>query len=372
LRALIKYYYVGIRAVMVTGDDGLTASAIARQIGMCGSAPRVVTGPELDRMGDVELDRRISDAELLFGVAPEHKLRLVAAFQRTGAVVAVTGDGVNDAPALKLADIGVAMGATGSDVAREAADMVLVDDNFASIVAAVREGRGVYDNVRKFLTYVLTSNVPEAAAFIAFALFGVPLPLTVMQVLAIDLGTDILPALALGIEPPERDVMLRPPRSRGERLLDRATIVRVYGWLGPIETVLALGGYFLVLQSGGWTPGEVLGAASPLYREVTTATFIGIVACQIGAVFACRTRHDSTLALPLTANRLLLLGIAFEFALAVAVATQPALGAALGFASPPSHAWLFMATFAPAVVLADEVRKAVTRRLTRPLPPTQS
>jgi magnesium-transporting ATPase (P-type) len=364
----------GIRPVMVTGDDGLTASAIARQVGMCRSAPCVVTGPELDRMGDVELDRRISDPELLFArVAPEHKLRLVAAFQRTGAVVAVTGDGVNDAPALKLADIGVAMGATGSDVAREAADMVLVDDNFASIVAAIREGRGVYDNVRKFLTYVLTSNVPEAAAFIAFAIFRVPLPLTVMQVLAIDLGTDILPALALGIEPPEQDVMRRPPRSRGERLLDRVTMARVYGWLGPLEAVLALGGYFLVLRSGGWIPGEMLGAGSPLYREVTTTMFIGIVACQVGAVFACRTRHDSTFALPLTANRVLLVGIASEIALAAAVATQPGLGSTLGFASPPSHAWLAIATFAPAVVFAEEARKAMTRRLTRrPLPVTRS
>jgi magnesium-transporting ATPase (P-type) len=360
--AIADCHEAGIRVAMVTGDDALTATAIARQIGLCRAAPRVVTGAELDRMGDIELDRVIGQTDLLFArVAPDHKLRLVAAFQRTGAIVAVTGDGVNDAPALKLADIGVAMGATGSDVAREAADIVLADDNFASIVEAIREGRGVYDNVRKFLTYVLTSNVPEAVAFITFALLGVPLPLTVMQVLAIDLGTDILPALALGIEPPEHDVMHRPPRSRNERLLDHATLARVYCWLGPLEAVLAVGLYFFVLRSVGWHPGTILAADSPLYRMVTTTTFLGIVACQVGALFACRSRRESAFALPLLGNRLLLAGVIVEVMLALTVAAVPEVGSMLGFASPPGRAWFLLALFAPAMIFAEEIRKSAAR-----------
>jgi len=362
--AIAACLQAGIRVAMVTGDDPLTATAIARQIGLCRAAPRVVTGAELDRIGDIELDHVIGQTDLLFArVAPDHKLRLVAAFQRTGAVVAVTGDGVNDAPALKLADIGVAMGATGSDVAREAADIVLADDNFASIVEAIRQGRGVYDNVRKFLTYVLTSNVPEAVAFITFALFGVPLPLTVMQVLAIDLGTDILPALALGAEPPEHDAMQRRPRSRNERLLDHATLARVYGWLGPLEAVLAIGLYFFVLRSVGWIPGTILAADSSLYRGLTSTTFLGIVACQVGALFACRSRRESAFALPLLGNRLLVTGIVVEIMLASSLATVPVLGSMLGFASPPGRAWFLLALFAPAMIFAEEVRKSLARAL---------
>jgi magnesium-transporting ATPase (P-type) len=200
----------GVRVVMVTGDDGLTAAALGREIGLYGRDPRIITGAELDSLSLADIMALFDTSELLFGrVSPEHKLRLVEACQQRGEVVAVTGDGVNDAPALKRADIGVAMGETGTDVAREAADIVLIDDNFASIVAAIEQGRAVYDNVRKFVTYIFASNMPEIVPFIAFVLFGIPLPLTVMQILAVDLGTDLLPALALGTEPPEPDVMRR-------------------------------------------------------------------------------------------------------------------------------------------------------------------
>jgi sodium/potassium-transporting ATPase subunit alpha len=221
---------------MVTGDHGLTAAAIGREIGLSDGGARVVTGAELDSLDDERLEALLDTKGVIFArVTPEHKLRLVEACQRKGDVVAVTGDGVNDAPALKRADIGVAMGITGTDVAREAADMVLTDDNFASIVAAIEEGRAVYDNVRKFVTYIFASNIPEIVPFIAFVLFRVPLPLTVMQILAVDPGTDLLPALALGAETPEPDVMRRPPRSRRERLLNLPTLLRAYGWLGMIE-----------------------------------------------------------------------------------------------------------------------------------------
>jgi P-type Ca2+ transporter type 2C len=304
----------------------------------------------------------LENPELLFArAAPEHKLRLVQACQRAGSILAVTGDGVNDAPALKLADIGVAMGATGSDVAREAADVVLADDNFASIVAAIEEGRTVYDNVRKFLTYVLAHNVPEAATFVAFVLAKVPLPLTVMQVLAIDLGTDMLPALALGREPTEADVMERPPRTRSEQLLDRGTTLRVYSWLGLIESGLVLGAYFLAFWLAGWRPGSVLPAAGELYRTATTMSFAGIVACQVGNAFACRTRRGSIFALGFTSNRALLVGIGAELVVCALLIYTPRLAAIFGFAPLGAEHWTILAAFGPIMLMLDEGRKALLR-----------
>jgi calcium-translocating P-type ATPase len=199
----------GIKVVMVTGDHPHTALAIAREIGLVRAAsPVVVTGDEIQRSSDTQLQLAVAAPEIVFArVTADQKMRIVAAFQARREIVAVTGDGVNDAPALKKADIGIAMGLAGTDVAREAADMVLLDDNFASIVAAVEEGRAVFDNIRKFLTYILTSNIPEVVPYLAFVLFKIPLPLTIIQILAVDLGTDMLPALALGAEAPNHAVM---------------------------------------------------------------------------------------------------------------------------------------------------------------------
>ena len=362
-KAIAACRRAGIRVYMITGDSGLTAAAIGREIGLFDGQPRVVEGTELDAMGDVALDRAFDSTEVVFArVSPEHKLRLVESCQRRGEVVAVTGDGVNDAPALRRADIGVAMGATGTDVARQAADMVLVDDDFGSIVAAIEEGRAVYDNVRKFVTYIFASNVPEIVPFVAFVLLRIPLPLTVMQILAVDLGTDLIPALALGAEPPEPDVMDRPPRSRQVRLLDRATLLRAYAWLGTIQAVLCLGGFVAVQALAGWRPGAPMIATGETYVVATTVSFAGIVACQTGNLFACRSTTSSSFSRLRTRNRLLLWGLAVELALCGLLIYIPPVAAVFGFAPPAATHWLLLATFPVLLLGLEELRKAVARR----------
>jgi len=356
----------GIRVVMVTGDDGHTAAAIGREIGLLPDRCRIITGAELEAMSELALDHALDRNDVAFArVIPDHKLRLVRALQRRGDVVAVTGDGVNDAPALKQADIGVAMGATGTDVARATADIILTDDNFAAIISAVELGRGVYDNVRKFLTYILTHNVPEAAAFIAFVLLKFPLPLTVMQVLAIDLGTDLLPALALGMEAPEPGIMKRPPRRRDERLLNRATIVRVYLWLGLVESAMVLGGYLLAIYQGGWRPGLPMPSRGPIYLAATTMTLAGIVACQAGNVLSCRSPLQSVRSLGLTSNPMVLAGIAVEFVLLMALIYVRPLSRIFSMTPLDARQWVLLAAFAPLMIALEEGRKALARRLAR-------
>jgi magnesium-transporting ATPase (P-type) len=240
-----------------------------------------------------------SAAEVIFArSSPESKLRIADALRAKGQVVAMTGDGVNDAPALRRADIGIAMGRSGTDVAREAATMVLTDDNFATITAAVEAGRRVYDNVRKFISYIFAHAVPEVVPFLVFALAGgaVPLPLTVMQILAIDLGTDTLPALALSREPAEPGLMERPPRPREQGVISGGMLARAWGFLGLISAALVMAAFFLTLQRAGWHPGAATGPGSALnhaYRQATTVTWLGIVACQIGTAFAVRTESET-------------------------------------------------------------------------------
>jgi P-type Ca2+ transporter type 2C len=353
----------GVRVLMVTGDSGLTATAVAKQIGMHDDDPRVVAGALLDRLPDAGLDAILDDRNLIFArVSPEHKLRLVEAYQRRGEVVAVTGDGVNDAPALKRADIGVAMGETGTDVAREAADIVLADDDFANIALAMREGRAVYDNVRKFVSYIFASNVPEAVPFIAFALLGVPLPLTVMQILAVDLGTDLLPALALGAERPEPDVMERPPRRRSQRLLDSPTLLRAYGWLGALEAALAMSGYFLAQWWEGWRFGKPLIDGGLGYATATSMTFAGIVFCQIGNVFACRSASHSVFRPRTGHNRLLYAGVACELVLLALVLYVPPLARVFGLAPLSVKHWLVLCVFPLVIVIFEEARKLLANR----------
>ncbi|MBI2529068.1 MAG: cation-transporting P-type ATPase [Candidatus Rokubacteria bacterium] len=354
----------GIRVVMVTGDYGLTAQAIARRIGL--PATKVVTGEELERLSAEALRRLVAEPGVLFArTSPAHKLAIVSALKASGEVVAVTGDGVNDAPALRAADIGVAMGKRGSDVAKEAAVMVITDDNFASIVAAVRQGRAIYANMGKFVTYIFASNVPELVPFLAFVFLGIPLPLTVMQILAVDLGTDLLPALALGAEPPEPDIMDRPPRPRNERLLGTGRLLRAYGFLGMAEAAFSLLGFFWTYWLAGWRPGLAMAAAGGLYRRATTMTLAGIVAAQVGNVFACRTDRESVFRAGLLRNRGVLLGIAAEVGLLLALILVPPLQHVFGLAPLRPEEWGMLLLFPPMMLALEESRKHAVRRLGR-------
>ncbi len=368
--AVARCHTAGVRIIMVTGDHGLTAAAIAEQVGITRGEPAIVTGDQLAGMSQDDLGRLLDEPrDVIFArVSPEAKLRIAEALRANGQVVAMTGDGVNDAPALRRADIGVAMGRTGTDVTREAATMVLTDDNFATIVAAVEAGRRVYDNVRKFILYIFAHATPEVVPFLVFALSAgsVPLPLTVMQILAIDLGTETLPALALGREPAEPGLMDRPPRRRTDKVIDGRMLVRAWGFLGLISAALVLVGFFAVLLRAGWTLGAPVGPGTPLhhaYQQAATMTFLGIVACQIGTAFAARTEHASLREVGLLTNRLLLWGIAFEIVFAAAVVTLPPLQRPFGTALPDPTALALLLPFPLVVWGADELRRMVRRRV---------
>jgi magnesium-transporting ATPase (P-type) len=296
-------------------------------------------------------------------VAPEHKLRVVTALKEMGEIVAVTGDGVNDAPALKKADIGVAMGLAGTDVAKEAADMILTDDNFASIVHAVEEGRAVYANIRKFAIYVFNSNMAEAVPFIVF-LFSrglIPLPMTVMQVLAIDLGTDMVPAIGLGAEPPEAGLMQVPPRSQKEPLLNVRLLGKALLWYGMIESVASMSAYFFLNWLHGW-PGVPLAPEGTLiYRMATAMTLAGVVATQVGAVIGCRTDRASIFRIGFFTNHLVLWGIAVELTLLGILVYAPFLHSIFSTAPIGLREWTYLFAWTPVIFLLDELRKAILR-----------
>ncbi len=367
--AVADCHRTGIRIIVISGDDGLTAGAIAREAGIVGEHAQIVTGPKLDAMIDSELDETLRDSPQLIVArsSPEAKLRIVDGLRAAGHTVAMTGDGVNDAPALRRADIGIAMGASGTDVAREAAAMVLTDDDFASIVAAVKEGRTVYDNIRKFVTYIFAHATPEMVPFLLFALSGgaIPLPLTAIQILAIDLGTETLPALALGREPAEPGLMDQPPRSRNSGILTRSMLIRAWLWLGLLEAVLVAGGFFFVLLRAGWSPGDATGDGAPLhhaYLMATTMSFAGITACQVGTAFASRTNRASLREIGVFSNPLLLWGILFELVFAATLIYLPPLQGIFDTAALGLPELALLVCFAPIVWGSDELRRAWQRR----------
>jgi calcium-translocating P-type ATPase len=366
--AVAACHSAGVRLIVVTGDHGLTAQGIAESVGIGRDGLRIISGAELAQMPEADLDDVLAtDGEIIFArSSPEDKLRIADALGDQGYVIAMTGDGVNDAPALRRADIGVAMDKSGTEVACEAATMVLTDDNFASIVTAVQEGRRVYNNVRKFIVYIFAHATPEVVPFLVYALSGgkIPLPLTVMQILAIDLGTDTLPAQALGREPAEPGLMARPPRQRHQNVIDAPMLARAWGRLGGVSASLVMLIFLVSLGHGGWHLGANV-SSGPLHHvwvQATTMSFLGIVACQIGAAMAARTQHASLARVGLFTNRLLLWGFVWEIAFAAALVSVPWLQPVFGTAVPDLWQVLFILPFPVVVWGVDELWRWNARR----------
>ena len=353
----------GIKIIVVSGDYPLTIKAISKEIGLFDD-PLMITGDELRAMSHTQLITVFkSNEEIIFArSSPEDKRRIVSVLQELGEIVAVTGDGVNDAPALKKADIGVAMGITGTDVAKEASDMILMDDNFATIVKAIEEGRLIFDNLKKSIAYTLTSNIPEIAPFIAFVLLGIPLPLTVALILAIDLGTDLIPAISLGRESAETDIMKRPPRSRTERLVGRNLILFSYGIIGVIQAIAGFCAYFYVLFRGGWHFGETLVYSNPLYQTAIGAFFVTIIICQIADVFISKVRRQSIFTKNLLENKMLLVGLLVEISLTYIIIYTPFGNKFFNTRPLGLYEYLIAVPFALLIFFGDEVRKYYLRK----------
>ena len=337
----------GIKVMMITGDHPLTAKAVARELGISKNG-NVVTGPELEAMDDGKLEQSVESIEICARVSPAHKLRVVTALQKRQSVVAMTGDGVNDAPALKKADIGIAMGITGTDVSKEAASMTLIDDNFASIVAAVEEGRGIFSNIKKYLMYLLSSNIGEIGLMAGASLAGLPLPLSAVQILYVNLATDGLPALALAVDPPEEDLMKRPPRNPRTGIFTR-----------PVVTLMLLGGIWSAIINLGlftWALSSGRGV-----QEAMTMTFVSLVLIQFFKAYNFRSDRHSVLHKPF-ANKWLNLAILWELLLLGLIVYVPILERTFGTYGLTLNDWLIIVAAALTVSPVLEFAKWMERR----------
>ena len=337
----------GIKVVMITGDHPLTAQAVARELGLLKTG-RVVTGAQLEAMSEETFVREVENIEVYARVSPAHKLRVVSALQNNGHIVAMTGDGVNDAPALKKADIGIAMGITGTDVTKEAAAMTLTDDNFASIVAAVEEGRGIFGNIKKYLMYLLSSNIGEILLMAGATLLGMPLPLATVQILYINLATDGLPALALSVDPPEADLMRRSPRDPRVGIFTR-----------PVVILMVMGGIWLALVNLLLFSWALSTGRSP--EEARTMTFVSVVLFEFFKAYNFRSDHNSVFQKPF-ANKWLNLAILWELILLSVIVYQPFLHTVFGTFSLPLVDWMIIIGLAVTVVPVLELGKWMERR----------
>ena len=363
--AVRKCHAAGIEVIMITGDHPRTAWAVAGKCGIVtGDAEGLcITGGQLAGLTIQQVQEEITRGVRVFArTTPDQKMKIVAALKAMEKVVAMTGDGVNDAPALKAADVGIAMGLQGTDVARESAQIILLDDNFASIVDGVEEGRTVYENIRKFTSYVLVHSAPEILPFLLYVLFPVPLALGVIHILSIDLGTDIIPSIGLGREPPEPEVMNRPPRSEKQPLLSRELLVQSFVFLGLMEAGWSLFLFFLVLVGGGWRFGMELAPTAPLHRSATGIALAAILLMQIGNLVGRRSHTGSGLDRGLYTNPLILIGICIEVVFSWAVLYFPPVQKIMGTGPVPlsiyALAWL-------GIILlygADYLRKRIMAR----------
>ncbi|MBP1752488.1 MAG: ATPase, P-type (transporting), superfamily, subfamily [Geobacteraceae bacterium] len=346
-RAILTCRQAGIKVQMITGDHPFTARAVARELGIL-KEDRVIRGAELDAMDDAELEREAEVNEVYARVSPAHKLRVVSALQNKGYVVAMTGDGVNDAPALKRADIGIAMGITGTDVSKEAAAMTLLDDNFVSIVAAVEEGRGIFENIKKYLMYLISSNIGEILLMAGAVLMGLPLPLSAVQILYVNLATDGLPALALSADPPEPDLMSRPPRNARSGIFTR-----------PVVSLMGMGGLWSAVVNLAVFAGA-LSTGCPIEKAMSM-TFVSLVLIQFLKAYNYRSDRHSVFRRPF-ANGWLNLAILWELLLLFLVMTVPALQKAFGTHSPSLMEWVLLAAVAFTVVPVIEIGKLLVRK----------
>jgi magnesium-transporting ATPase (P-type) len=367
--AVLKAKQAGIKTVIITGDYGPTAQAVAEEVGIVDSqAGKIIRGVDLENLSDQAVVEEVKRGNVIFArVSPEQKLRIVSVLRKSGEIVAVTGDGANDAPSLKEADIGVAMGVSGTDVAREAADIVLLDDSFESIVKAVESGRAIYENIRKFIVYVFSHNFAELIPFLLFAFLSTqnfPLPLLVVQILAIDLGIEVIPSLALSREPPELGIMHEPPRSIKERLFTSRVLFRSLD-VGVITAILALYGCLSAWAAGGWQLGMPLAANDPVYLKGVTMTFAGIIVAQAGNVLACRTNKQSVFKTSLKANKWIIVGIITQLSILSLLIYVPFLQEAFSTTALSAADWAFLALLPVAVVAAEEIRKFFARRLSK-------
>merc|ERR1711953_1256799 len=403
----------GIKVIMVTGDHPITAHAIAKSVGIISDGNKTVEEIAKERGCDVkDVDVREANAAVINGAmlrdctdedidnyirhhseivfartSPQQKLIIVEGCQRAGHIVAVTGDGVNDSPALKKADIGIAMGISGSDVSKQAADMILLDDNFASIVTGVEEGRIIFDNLKKSIAYTLSSNIPEITPFLVYIVFAIPLPLGTVTILFIDLGTDLWPAISLAYEPAESDIMKRKPRNpRTDKLVNGRLINLVYGMIGIMQACAGFFTYFVVMGVNGWHPDRLMGLRdewedesindlkdslgqewnfeqrNTLLYTCQTAFFTSIVVVQWADLMISKTRRNSLFVQGILCNKVLLAGLVFETALVVFLCYCPGLESALRTMSLHFWWWMPAIPFAIFIWCFDETRRYIMRK----------